>query len=351
MVRSGRRHLPLVALLALLGTDMAAAAPNLCVANQNGVWSDQEELDRVGACKVCSADGTRCEQCWEFFSMNSSGDCVPCKATEYGEGTGAALTCISCKADDPSHCYNCGGRFLLREEPDDFQGFYADANGKCIQCPTPHCAECQNVTGVCLQCEPGYGLVGFFFDPAAAACTPCKAGCARCESADECSGCDYGYLPDPATGQCAPCPSNCQECSAANQCSQCKSGHTNVTTDGSACAACADPLCSFCAEGVDKCTSCSENGFGPDPATKRCVACTTPNCSSCSDSAATCTECGPGYVLDGATGACEPCKVQNCSWCRISSQTGQEECESCLNGYTSSVANADPITACVPGSA
>ncbi len=37
------------------------------------------------------------------------------------------------------------------------------------QCPTPHCAECQNVTGVCLQCEPGYGLVG-------GGCQKCKQG-------------------------------------------------------------------------------------------------------------------------------------------------------------------------------
>ncbi|PRW32514.1 transmembrane [Chlorella sorokiniana] len=277
-------------------TGAAAAAPRPCVENINGVWSDQEELNRVGACKVCSADGTRCEQCWEFFSMNATGDCVPCKSTK--TPTGTVLTCISCKGDDPSLCYNCGGRSLVREEEDDVTGYYANESGKCIQCPTPGCTECQNITGVCLQCEPGYGYV--------------DGSCQKCKQGDRIEQTDV------------------------------EGDVTQVTS--------ISPLCeNLCREGVDKCTQCSELGFGPDPTTARCVACTTPNCADCGNSAAACTKCGPGFVLEGATTTCVPCKVQHCSWCRVSSQTGQEECESCMDGYTSSVVNADPITACVPG--
>lgn len=38
-----------------------------------------------------------------------------------------------------------------------------------MQCPTPGCTECQNVTGVCLQCQLGYGYVD-------GACQKCKQG-------------------------------------------------------------------------------------------------------------------------------------------------------------------------------
>lgn len=381
---------PLAALVALsLCTGLVAAAARPCVENINGVWSFPDELEKVGACKVCSADGTRCEQCWEFFSMNAAGDCVSCDATKVPSGS--TLTCLSCKGDDPSYCYDCGGRFLLREEEDDVEGYYADGNGNCIQCPTPGCTECQNVTGVCLQCQPGYGYVdgacqkckqgdrvertdgvttigplcencdgdinsckrclsGYFFDPAAAACMPCMAGCTRCESAEECSDCEFAsFFLDPASGKCVQCPPNCNECSAANQCSRCESGYTNVTNDGSACAPCTDTMCSACPEGVDKCSGCSQSGYGPDPTTTRCVACTMPNCSNCGSSAAACTECGPGFLLEGATATCVPCKVQNCSGCRISSATGQEECAYCADGYMLST-NGNPTT-CVPAAA
>lgn len=100
------------------------------------------------------------------------------------------------------------------------EGYYADGNGNCIQvswhagpghgaaavllklcwslpnepqprpsisphlphmqCPTPGCTECQNVTGVCLQCQPGYGYVD-------GACQKCKQG-DRVEQTDEGGG-------------------------------------------------------------------------------------------------------------------------------------------------------------------
>lgn len=44
------------------------------------------------------------------------------------------------------------------------------------------------------------------------------------------------------------------------------------------------------------------------------------------------------------------CKVQHCGFCRIPTDTGDEVCASCMPGYEPSVENADPVTACVPGS-
>lgn len=58
---------------------------------------------------------------------------MQCEGTDLPDG-GTTMTCLSCNGDDPKFCYDCGGRPLLREEPwDDFEGYYADGTGLCIQ--------------------------------------------------------------------------------------------------------------------------------------------------------------------------------------------------------------------------
>lgn len=132
-----------------------------------------------------------------------------CASVNFGDTELA--TCLSCKPDDPSYCYDCNGRVFLREDAADWEAFYADGNGRCLrasawvlraargpagwgtgagqlcclrpdgcphiwplprprpQCPDPYCSECQTGTGACKECRLGYGLVN-------GTCQACKQG-------------------------------------------------------------------------------------------------------------------------------------------------------------------------------
>lgn len=59
----------------------AYPTPNPCVESLDGVFASEEDLQAVGACKQCAADGSSCQECWPFFSLSASGDCIPVRCT------------------------------------------------------------------------------------------------------------------------------------------------------------------------------------------------------------------------------------------------------------------------------
>ncbi len=59
-------------------------------------------------CKACTADGARCEACWEGWGLTKSGECKQClpklRLDAYGNMDMPASLCTSCDGDAPDIC-------------------------------------------------------------------------------------------------------------------------------------------------------------------------------------------------------------------------------------------------------
>ncbi|CAG9335718.1 unnamed protein product [Blepharisma stoltei] len=208
-------------------------------------------------CSECSGTPDYCTSCYDATNMiNNAGTCT-CNNSLKTFNT-ASLTC-TCQA-----------------------GYYALANGYCMQCSAPcatctsysNCITCQDPTnmtlngGICTCTDPNK-----YFNSAALVC--------------QCSG---GYYSN--AGVCTRCSLPCSTCStSATYCTSCVDPiHMTPPTPTSGICACTDPNASY-STGSQKClcnqgyySDYSHNGLGV------CTPCSVP-CSSCSNSATSCTAC------------------------------------------------------------
>lgn len=365
----------LCGLLAVAGVASAAT----CVESPDHPFDAEYDPDQpdLGACKKCSDDNSTCVECWVGYSLNSTGLCDRCEPFE----------CAACTPGPDGKMNICSDCTMSWDEPPEV-GSYAEANGTCVPCKTPHCMECTNVnatnpTSTCIRCATGMGVMpdgscqpcddadnclwcdgdkakctecmsDFFIQDGK--CTPCPTGCSKCTNATVCLECNYsvpdteqGLVLDAATGKCVPCASEgCSICSTGpDACESCNTGYTN-TTDGKACVKCTDPHCTTCAPGKpDVCEICAmfnqtsdKLQWGVDKATGKCVDCRIEHCASCQDDADTCDWCDDGFWNDLKNKKCVPCGevLEHCTSCSTNGMEdtptfGQAMCDTCEKGW------------------
>ncbi|PSC76084.1 Conserved oligomeric Golgi complex subunit 6 [Micractinium conductrix] len=357
--------------------------------------------DDDSGCQTCSADGSKCELCWDNYALTEAGECVQCTVPEEA----GRIHCLTCSSTNVSQCITCepycntGG----------CRGYYA-VEGGCQPCPSASCANCTQTDGTCTACHNGYGLVdgecraclvegcrtcdgdlstctdcltpkpyykpGFYVDPTTGNCTECAFGCHEC-SADgkKCETCSFSTV-DEATGTCPTCKdANCIDCSSdvatcnscnstygavggkceacgVTNCASCDEDTTTCTSclDGfglvnGTCQACTGEGCIYCDDDASSCTGCAWDYQAWNPDEKACTNCTVANCSYCNSSnASACSACADGYTNDETTGGCKACSVDYCRFCNSS------PCDSCLDGYWYDELTST-CTACIAGCA
>lgn len=77
----------------------AGGAQAACKADPDSGYGDGNS-----GCKNCTADGSRCEVCWEDFGLTKSGECVKCLPKLKEGGTLPTVVCTSCDGDVPDIC-------------------------------------------------------------------------------------------------------------------------------------------------------------------------------------------------------------------------------------------------------
>lgn len=314
-----RAAVALSALLLLCTGHFAAAAP-ACLANPDHPFDDNADL---GACKTCAPDGSECIECYPYFGLTSSGECVMCAGISVPD-QGTWNACLECDGDQPDVCADCSGADYENSGTLEF-GLYASEDGECLKCEPKYCIECQDINGTCTRCYKGYGLVD-------GDCVKCPSKLKNCEQCDgstkRCSECRYGYSPDPETGACIACPTSCAKCSSADKCTECASG-LGLDKESGECVECRVEGCSDCPTSADNCTACNLGGYtlGTDGG---CLPCTDPDCTSCDAGPDTCDYCteqsGKG---PDASGACVKCTDKNCTLC----PRNANKCWYCKDGW------------------
>lgn len=115
-------------------------------------------------CKVCSVDGTVCDECLpDNFKINSSTDCAFCPTAGYIDGTHPNQTCESCTIPG---CLDCIDLFTC-QTCDTANGYSISNDSSCHNCP-----------------------VGQFLDFLNNTCEPCQGDCTSCgNNANDCTAC------------------------------------------------------------------------------------------------------------------------------------------------------------------
>jgi hypothetical protein len=234
-----------------------------CVEAPDGIEGDYETL---GGCRRCNDEHTACLECHNFFGLSSDGRCQLCDPERFTD----ALVCIDCDGDDPAFCTDCSGNI----EGDNEFGYYANAQGRCTECPAEDCMACENLTGACTRCKEGQGV------QPGGACKPCKgparSRCRYCDGdAKRCSECERGYFPDPKSGRCRACPPNCNKCTSAKKCDQCSGDGFGLNATTGLCAPCVEG-CIFCQASADQCEAC-DLGY-TNTTDGGCARCSDPRC-------------------------------------------------------------------------
>ncbi|XP_060578468.1 proprotein convertase subtilisin/kexin type 5-like [Ruditapes philippinarum] len=208
--------------------------------------------------------------------------------------------------------------------------------------------DCQDDTGYCYQCQPGfYGH-------------NCQHNCSLCEN-ERCdlricsSGCRDGYYELTAGVEtiCQPCPSNCKQCTDARTCYICNNGfHLYKYNDNVHCVSCfQDTQCPDCViQGCNQCqirndslvcADCPEgqifNGKTCEPHTSLC----SKGCSAYCDSSGLCQ----GECNDGWSG--ETCSTQCNSKCLKCSKENGNSCLLCKSNFYSTNCSLACNTACI----
>ena len=223
----------------------------------------------------------------------------------------ADSNCLLC--NDGKSCEKCNnGKVLYNNKCIDTcpNGYYADENGRCVECSFEHCKTCNKDN--CFDCKGDYKLL---------------------EKKNKCyEECPKGYYADD-NDVCQECSLNCEECSDAKTCTKCEEPYLIGT----------DNLC------TDECEEGSVNIDG------RCNICKTgDNCVKCDVDLITCTKCFGDYVLqdnecvheckDGfydQDGICKKC-IDNCYRC-----TNGKQCNECNIGYV--LYNDECVDVCPDG--
>ncbi|KZS13967.1 furin-like protease 2 [Daphnia magna] len=237
-------------------------------------------------------------------------------------------------------------------------GYYVSPEMVCLNCHS----SCRNCTGAephqCLSCAPQFSQIidknlcvehcpdGYHMDETKMMCIPCQPQCNTCNSALECSSCEFRFvihdgqcLPSCLPGYyetddyaCAPCDTSCSTCRGPHQ------DH---------CVTCADSFSEFNGSCIQRCPE----GFWSHglSGSKQCLPCP-PGCEACSLKEngfdLVCSRCADQWVLDVSTllclnpsanicpegeyvveGKCYPCHG-SCSECSGSSSS---QCTHCSN--------------------
>lgn len=300
----------------------------------NGVCEKCTDTD----CLKCKSDDTTyCIKC-EGNTILYQGDCIAqCPASYYFKDD----KCIKC--DD--HCISCtelkcdiceDGYFLQQGKcvKDCGDGQYEDkVSGKCIDCTTDNCKEC-NPSG-CIVCDLPLvltlnGECKSVCDDGSFAvnntCNPCETGCNKCNNNKDCTECILPlYLLD---GDCkTSCPDHhtivngeCVPCTDSKYCFECE------INQPSSCEVCDKPKILHVGICVDDCSE----GTYYNPETNSCDKCPG-ECEKCK-SKDECTDCVDGFYLNGTkcTSACpsgkvqvddkcEDCQLDDCGVCKVTS--------------------------------
>ncbi|KAL4435066.1 hypothetical protein ABPG77_003891 [Micractinium sp. CCAP 211/92] len=102
--------------------------------------------------------------------------------------------CYTCDpAKNASICFKCGDFFGYSDV-----GYYATLEGRCAECLTPDCLECEQLTGRCTQCPAGMGAMPD------GGCQPCRDdNCASWDGDPEvCKECLPASFIDPKSKRC-----------------------------------------------------------------------------------------------------------------------------------------------------
>lgn len=259
-------------------------------------------------CLECSSTTSDCLKCEkDFIYQRDDEACVyvyPCPFGFFKDArTGACLACDSschfCFGPFNYQCYSCVKGFYLEKI------YTNDYLFKCITCPAPFCAECDE-NGVCQQCANGYFLEAVSVadkppppphsdgpppgsppphpPPPPNKCTPCKVeNCDQCEE-DKCLHCKIGYIYTTSLNLCV-LPSNCRL-------------GTFFDIGNNECKECAKQCANCFGATENDCYECKEGYYFNMNNT--CIACDS-NCRGCDDDGKYCVSCPVGKVLRGHT--------------------------------------------------
>ena len=346
--------------------------------------STQKHQNCQKGCKTCrnSLDCTECESSYTRLQTQNLALCAPhanfcfkifstkvctsnCKEDEYEK---TWFTCAKCSASkyngsckrckSEKKCTECfegykqnkGGNFCFKECP---KGEYNLGWGidQCVSCKLNiyygECAECEDFTGKCLVCEPGYqfdqfgrfcrkscGIGEYWSGMEENGCQSCRElkgnqNCWSClDLSGECSECDPGFRLNFEVGRegnfcrrncslgsywtgrvedrCEACSYiganfGCKRCSdLEGKCQECRPGHQLLLPDG------------FCRP------ECAQGSYWPGRRENVCKACSEfkggLNCLECRDLSGECVNCKPGFeVVSGGADS---------GFCRLSCEDG-----------------------------
>ncbi|XP_060588978.1 proprotein convertase subtilisin/kexin type 5-like [Ruditapes philippinarum] len=233
-------------------------------------------------CQSCS--GSTCTSCESSYYL-SSGFCLPCPED-----------CESCNSWDD--CTSCKPKKLSLQGRCTF-----NCDGNCLN------SECDDGTGYCTQCKPGfYGL-------------QCQHNCSlcadeRCDLRTCSSGCRAGYYEykSDVVTLCQTCPSNCKHCRDGKTCNICNHGFHLFKFNNNV-----------------HCVSCFQDTQCPDCFIEGCNKCQVHNDSL------VCADCPEGQIFNGKTcGSHTSSCSQECSTDCDSNGICQGECNAGWTGETCS---------------
>ncbi|XP_060588803.1 cell death abnormality protein 1-like [Ruditapes philippinarum] len=271
-------------------------------------------------CTLCS--GSNCTSCESSYFL-SNDFCSPCP--DNCESCNSWDECILCKSNKHGLHARC-----------DF-----NCDGNCLN------SECDDNTGDCTQCKPGF--YGF----------QCQHNCSLCEN-ERCdlrtcsSGCRAGYYEYKTDVEtiCQNCPSNCKHCTDGKTCYICNNGfHLYKFNDNVHCVSCSqESQCPDCViQGCNQCQIhndslvCADCPEGQIFNGKTCVSHTSlcsKECSTYCDSTGICQgECNEGW-----TG--EKCSEQCNSKCLKCSKDNGNSCLLCKGNFYSTDCSLACNTAC-----
>lgn len=213
---------------------------------------------------------------------------------------------------------------------------------QCMLCTSgTDCSKCNAnyylLSGACVQqCPPNYYISTATANVTNVSttvqyCTPCSAGCIKCNSSTNCTVCrsDYtlangtcseiqpcqnGQYAD-SNGTCQPCSANCLQCTLDTNCIICSP--TTYQSNGQCSQSCAAyqyvvvsklannstlNACINCTLPCDRCSSANN-----------CTHCTANYYVSINNTCV--TDCGAKYYANTTSGQCVPCADSNCLYC------------------------------------
>ena len=192
-----------------------------CDQCREGFYYDREEEEctllscTIALCDKCDVDPKVCEQCVRHYWLDKeTNECI--------DGTCLMENCADCSISGPNKCDKQNIGFFMDKDglidtcnPDSKHVIcdyctdgdtcivcavgYRLEDGKCKECDQSTCADCNEVSGHCITCKPG-----FFLDTERGTCEPCQEHCLECTSTEFCTTCDVNihHIAHPDDGIC-----------------------------------------------------------------------------------------------------------------------------------------------------